>query len=92
MKQIFDWLREQTQEALASNKLRIGLGMKLVSPYACFIDIINEAEAKWEKDCCEQKWNKEDWWYDTSCGHILEPHSYNFCPYCGKRLKISGVD
>lgn len=44
-----------------------------------------------EADCCEHKWNKEDGWYDTSCGHILEPHGYNFCPYCGKPIEILEV-
>ena len=101
MKQIFDWLREQMQEELKKlrkmKKLCLSLCHREVleieeKAYNFYLNCINEAEAKWEADCCEQKWNKEDWWYDTSCGHILEPHSYNFCPYCGKRIKISEVE
>ena len=97
MKQIFEWLREQTQEALVSNKLRIGLGMKLVVPYNCFTDLINEAEAKWEAEVCEWKRFKN---FEL----IIAPHDktitlqtfdlkdYPYCPVCGKPIKISEVE
>ena len=83
MKQIFDWLREQTQEALVSNKLRIGLGMKLVVPYNCFTDLINEAEAKWEAENtyrCNGNYNDN------------YKNALKVCPICGKPIKISEVE
>ena len=52
MKQIFDWLREQINKHSYSKYDRGNF-------FASFIDtkiaigIINEAESKWESDCCE---------------------------------------
>lgn len=95
MKQIFDWLREQINEAHKLNKLRLGLGMRLDAPYNLFNEIINEAEAKWEADCCEWKKYEYDilFPYKTSCGHSeVFFDTFKYCPYCGKPIKISEVE
>lgn len=95
MKQIFDWLREQINEAHKLNKLRLGLGMKLDAPYNLFNEIINEAEVKWKADCCV--------WKYRSPASYAEAHKrwelisdvmdwWRFCPYCGKPIKISEVE
>lgn len=90
MKKIFDWLREQIygEETPEYDNFDKGLNRGL----QIALRKVDEAEAKWEAECCEHKWNKEYGWYDTSCRHILEPHGYNFCPYCGKPIKISEVE
>ena len=91
MKQIFDWMREQMRLSLDEPQY-LHDGEDFYNGIIHAEEVINEAEAKWESECCEHKWNKEYWWYDTSCRHILEPHGYNFCPYCGKPIKISEVE
>jgi hypothetical protein len=57
---------------------------------------IDEAEAKWESDCCEWKRlaiGNSVW--KTSCGKqrtIILNRDENFCPYCGKPIKIAEVE
>jgi hypothetical protein len=62
------------------------------------LPIINEAEAKWESECCEWKRPKG---YDNCMGeHKCEVFfinrymvkQFNFCPFCGKPIKISEVE
>ena len=92
MKQIFDWLREQIREAEYNHAL-YGTDFAVNTEKA--IDIIDEAEAKWEKDCCEWKKYESDiiFPYKTSCGHSeVFYDTFKFCPYCGKRIKISEVE
>ena len=83
MKQIFDWLREQSFGNVKLNG----------NSFAEIYRIIDEAEAKWEKDCCEWKeisWNVYNA-HESFCGdNILKEWTY--CPYCGKRIKISEVE
>ena len=83
MKQIFDWLREQSFGNVKLNG----------NSFAEIYRIIDEAEAKWEKDCCEWKeisWNVYNA-HERFCGdNILKEWTY--CPYCGKRIKISEVE
>jgi hypothetical protein len=57
------------------------------------IEIIDEAEAKWEADCCEWKYDEEEDYYETSCGHLQiimggtpTENGYRFCPYCGRKI------
>lgn len=62
------------------------------------ISLVDEAEAKWEADCCEWKQEKclEFSLSDcvTSCGHA-EHYSTGidkYCRHCGKPIKISEVE
>ena len=66
--------------------------------YYTMENIINEAEAKWEAECCEWKQEKilEFSLSDcvTSCGHA-EHYSVGidkYCRHCGKPIKISEVE
>ena len=87
MKQIFDWLREQRVNTIELSDGRICVELSLVR------ELINEAEAKWESDCCEWKeisWNVYNA-HERFCGdNILKEWTY--CPYCGKPIKIVEVE
>ena len=90
MKQIFDWLREQ---------INATIGVELFGTEYTGINrvnrIINEAEAKWEADCC-------DWSFFKPSNSLYEKHGdfrtgdelekWSVCPYCGKSIKISEVE
>lgn len=114
MKQIFDWLREQTEaksehykekadyiweEELSAFNQGISKGMRIAKT------LVDEAEAKWETDCCEWKFEKNTglvWHCENEC------ESYNIsyqrelktfleefeckCPHCRKPIKISEVE
>lgn len=92
MKQIFDWLREQMQKA-EYNHTYYGTDFAVNTERA--IEIIDEAEAKWESDCCVVN-------HFNGNRIVVEVHSnqfyrrcvdeWNFCPYCGKPIKISEVE
>ena len=62
------------------------------------LKIINEAEAKWEKDCCEwlkPKGSRCCTGCHNECGIYIEHEKvkqFNLCPICGKRIKISEVE
>ena len=91
MKKIFDWLREQivfTAERAVPNKDKL-----LV---LCTVErFINEAEAKWEAECCVIN-------HFNGNRIVVEVHGnqfyrrcvdgWKFCPYCGKPIKISEVE
>jgi hypothetical protein len=92
MKQIFDWLREQivhTAEDVSPNMDKL-LVMYNVER------LLNEAEAKWEADCCE--WKQYETKYGTryqNCRATEAPvdtFGFKFCPYCGNPIKISEVE
>lgn len=92
MKQIFDWLRS---EIIDRTFLRDGT--PLINVHALG-NIINEAEAKLESDCCEWKQPKPLEFCPlncvTSCGHA-EHYSIGidkYCRHCGKPIKISEVE
>ena len=51
MKQIFDWMREQTE----AKAFRQGFSNDVLIKVQDVGNIIDEAEAKWESDCCEWK-------------------------------------
>lgn len=55
---------------------------------------IDEAEAKWEAECCEWKVHRYLNIHKTSCGMAIGDYhkAWDFCPYCGKRIKISEVE
>ena len=93
MKQIFDWLREQivhTAEDVSPNMDKL-LVMYNVEK------LLNEAEAKWEAECCIwTKPSKEHGFIkNPHTGRIFsnEPSMQNFyCNTCGKPIKISEVE
>ena len=94
MKQIFEWLCG----AILDKAFKIYDGTIAVDIHDVG-DLINEAEAKWEADCCEWKFKRSDYLWESSCerfyhyeGHDLEERGYTFCPHCGKPIKISEVE
>ena len=84
MKQIFDWMREQTK------KMSFLLTHQNFS--AVWSDdvysIINEAELMYEEDVCE--W-QELTWNIYKAHEMIEGESvlkkWKYCPYCGKKIK-----
>ena len=89
MKQIFDWMRKKPLKAFEVYDGSIGV-------YPCEINrLIDEAEAKWESECCE--WEHREHYVNClcKCNGIMVEHDiaigFNFCPYCGKPIKISEV-
>lgn len=106
MKKIFDGLREEMQkridrcEANDTPDIEEGRRMFILGKQGGLekaVELLDEAEAKWEADCCE--WKLEDAeanLYVTSCGKgklVFEDmctpteDDYKFCPYCGKKIK-----
>ncbi len=60
---------------------------------------IDEAEAKWEADCCEWteliEYKQRVYANCRFTNDSLDAMSigyFKFCPYCGKRIKISEVE
>ena len=88
IKDQFDWLREQIKDA------SFRLFNEVVVYEESVQNLINEAEAKREEDCCE--WKAHKYWYvhKTSCGMAIGDYhkAWNFCPYCGKPIKIIEVE
>ena len=48
-------------------------------------------------DVCEWKYNYSEYYFESSCDHLHifmsdgpKENEYEFCPYCGKRIKIVG--
>lgn len=86
MKQIFDWMRKKPLKAFEVYDGSIGV-------YPCEVNrLIDEAEAKWEADCCIRVVGKP---FTSSCGQkwdkwtdVGEP----YCSKCGKHIKISEVE
>lgn len=46
-----------------------------------------------EADCCVWKYDDEEDYYETSCGHLQvimggtpTENGYKFCPYCGRKI------
>lgn len=107
MKQIFEWLRKQMQNRIAYNEScheefkdsKMALIYEVQqNAWKNALAIVDEAEAKWEADCCT--WKKNIYFfgghdYSSGCGtriplNSLEYHKY--CPFCGKPIKISEVE
>ena len=91
MKQIFDWLREQINESSYEEEDYFSNSYTVIELEDA-IDKINEAEAKWEEDCCIRVVGKP---FTSSCGQkwdkwtdVGEP----YCSKCGKPIKISEVE
>ena len=91
MKQIFESLRG----AILDKAFEGYNGQTLVDIHDVG-NIINEAEAKWGKDCCI--------WKRSNKALLVSPHNpcsalwvadlktYPYCNCCGKRIKISEVE
>lgn len=101
MKQIFDWLREQMQiksDIIHHNweETNDEKQFKCHTAYDDTIRMVDEAEAKWEADCCE--WNRlarGNAVWRTSCGKQRTELIYGdetHCQFCGKPIKISEVE
>ena len=96
MKKIFDWLREQVNDGREFEHDERNECFNNALDYA--IRRVDEAEAKWEADCCEWKYDKGSDisypHYATTCGNsvknICSGHTY--CGYCGKPIKIVEVE
>ena len=91
MKEIFDWLREQIKESmvelipLAVPRTERSYGKELA--FTRSLAIVDEAEAKWEKDCCEWKQAYRSV-YEAHGEHFVigELKKWSVCPYCGKKI------
>ena len=94
MKQIFDWLREQNGKLIG--EVHSPADVVWNNAVNMCISKIDEAEAKWKSEVCE--WTFMEGVEDCRCGcngyHVdyMVATKYNFCPYCGKRIKISEVE
>ena len=99
MKQIFDWLREQTE----AKAFRQGFSNDVLVKVEEVGNIIDEAEAKWEAEVCEWKpttysmLDGKKHGYKTDCGngHICGKYKtiishYKYCHYCGQKLDWEG--
>lgn len=103
MKQVFDDLRKQIEEKAVmranSNKFydnpQDGQYVDEVVLVESMDSIINEAEAKWEAEVCEWKYNESEDFWESSCDHLHifmadgpVENMHEFCPYCGKKIKV----
>ena len=86
MKEIFDWLREAICEG--SQCINERYYTTVVHSLSC----VNEAEAKWEAECCIRVIGKP---FTSSCGQKYDKWTYvgePYCAKCGKLIKISEVE
>lgn len=91
---VFDVLREKLEEAKSdwNNDYNV--------PINNAIEIVNQVEQEYNNDLCE--WfaeGREMDVYFTKCGqaHIFvdgtpEENNHEFCPYCGKKIKVVSND
>ena len=93
MKQIFDWLREQIGNRTDGFNSIAMIDVNRVH------DIIDEAESKWEAECCEWteliEYKQRVYANCRFTNDSLDAMSigyFKFCPYCGKPIKISEVE
>lgn len=117
MKQIFDWLREQMSKLHKKNPYdsywehdKYLMENVVIAERDETIkkvrELINEAEAKWESDCCIWKLEENTGiaWHcaDGKCSTYNSSYIKNLrivledfdciCPHCGKPIKISEVE
>ena len=60
-------------------------------------DIIIRKFEENKDDVCEWKYNDTEYYWESSCDHLHifmsdgpKENDYDFCPYCGKKIKIVG--
>ena len=60
-------------------------------------DIIIRKFEENKDDVCEWKYNDTEYYWESSCDHLHifmsdgpKENEYEFCPYCGKKIKIVG--
>ena len=96
MKQTFDWLRAELNKEIewykvhgANEDLRRGI----IGATNRALTLTNEAEKKWESDCCEWKHNETADFWEASCEHLCifmadgpKENEYAYCPYCGRKI------
>ena len=105
MKETFYWLKEQTKtrKKYANERYEDMMRINAITiaeyergkteAYDCVLAMIDEAEAKWEYDCCIRVVGKP---FTSSCGKkynkwtdlLNEP----YCSKCGKPIKIVEVE
>ena len=93
MKEIFDWLREQMEEISYEEEDYFSNSFLVIDSEDA-IEKVNEAEAKWEAECCEQWDLQKDATFVPihSIFYLVDEAKYwKFCPHCGKPIKISEV-
>ena len=91
IEQIFDWLREQINKHSYSKYDRGNFFASFIGTKIA-VDLINEAEAKWEAECCIRVVGKP---FTSSCGQKYDKWTYvgfPYCSKCGKPIKISEVE
>ena len=60
-------------------------------------DIIIRKFEENKDDVCEWKYNDTEYYWESSCDHLHifmsdgpKENNYEYCPYCGKQIKIVG--
>ena len=102
MKQIFDWLRGELNKEIEWYKTHGSnedLKRGIIGATNRALTLTNEAEKQWKQDCCEWKpTHLHNHARFSNCMvkfdelHRQDVECFNFCPYCGKRIKISEVE
>ena len=70
-------------------------------PMEIFMDndtiVLRKYEENKADDVCEWKYNNSEYYFESSCDHLHifmsdgpKENEYEFCPYCGKKIKIVG--
>ena len=95
MKKIFDWMREQFGKIIG--EVHSPADVVWNNAVKMCIAKVDEAEAKWEAEACEWKYNDFEEQWETSCGVLLNPNSNDreatfYCCHCGKPIKIVEVE
>lgn len=66
-----------------------------VVDYEDIIEIVKELAEEFDGDFCEWKFAKSivdsAYFYSSGCNHkrFSDLHSFEFCPYCGKEIKVA---
>lgn len=62
-------------------------------------DVIEIVKQGISDDVCEWKYNDTEYYWESSCDHLHifmsdgpKENEYDFCPYCGKKIKAGGVN
>ena len=61
-------------------------------------DIIIRKFEENKDDVCEWKYNDTEYYWESSCDHLHifmsdgpKENEYEYCPYCGKKIKAGGM-